>query len=330
MTTSTNIISIYKFPYKKIILRAVIGLSIIMAFYFFSKNLLKLDNEIFDFIAILLAVIYWRMNSKIPLILASFLIMFIPIFQLITYTILPSFEQFWAEKAAVWAFYLLTIGTIRLFTEHYTLNKKTSKNITYIQLSTTSANPFSSQTDGNSPTSQNSVPIVVTSAKKKWLTVYFLVTAFISFLAGCISFEGIYLVTQNKNNIPQTFSPTPTATSPISKTPSITPTMTVSKEPDLSAYTIRILNGSGIAGEAARLKATLTLEKFKVGTIGNADRSNYQNTQITANKSVNKEYINKLKEILDKTYRTNVESQVPETASQEADVVITIGKAVAK
>lgn len=80
--------------------------------------------------------------------------------------------------------------------------------------------------------------------------------------------------------------------------PETTPTPT--QEPlDKEAYTIEVQNGSGIAGEGAKIKSSLEVAGFKVGDVGNADNSDYTDTIITVNEDVPDVYIKALTKILE-------------------------------
>jgi hypothetical protein len=80
--------------------------------------------------------------------------------------------------------------------------------------------------------------------------------------------------------------------------PETTPTPT--PEPlDKKAYTIEVQNGSGIAGEGAKIKSSLEVAGFKVGDVGNADNSDYTDTIITVNEDVPDVYIKALTKVLE-------------------------------
>ena len=112
-------------------------------------------------------------------------------------------------------------------------------------------------------------------------------------------------------------SPTPQVNTDISPTPA------VSEVVDLSMYKIQVLNGSGISGEAARAKQLLEEEKFTVSSIGNADTVNYQKTIIQSKKTVPKEFIDKLKGFIDKSYVLDDTKELDE--SEKSDVLIIVG-----
>lgn len=103
--------------------------------------------------------------------------------------------------------------------------------------------------------------------------------------------------------------------------PSTTPEPT-EVEVDLEAYEIEVLNGSGIAGEAATVQGTLETAGFKVSGIGNADSQDFEETEISANSDVDEEYLDELEETLGKRGEVKV---VDAPASQTEDVIVTVG-----
>lgn len=113
---------------------------------------------------------------------------------------------------------------------------------------------------------------------------------------------------------------TPTVTETASPTPA---TKSATVEIDISKYTIKVLNGSGISGEASRLKDTLSESEFNVDNIGNADKSDYEKTKILAKKKVPAKFLDKLKKELEKSYVLEENEELPE--EEGVDVVITIG-----
>jgi hypothetical protein len=100
-----------------------------------------------------------------------------------------------------------------------------------------------------------------------------------------------------------------------------TPTPTV-EEIDKTAYDITVLNGSGIAGEAASVQTLLKDEGFSVSEIGNAETADYTKSQILYAKGVDQKYLDELEKAL-KT-RGPVEINKAES-SQTEDVVVIVG-----
>lgn len=150
----------------------------------------------------------------------------------------------------------------------------------------------------------------------------FFVIAFFAFLVGLASMAGVsYLLSGNTSDLAkiafQQETPTPLPT----KEPAATPTP---EKVDLSAYTINVLNGSGLTGEAAKAKSQLIEAGFKVGSVGNADTSDYTKTTITAQKDVHPQYLNELITLLKETYKVN---SVVENSSKSgvSEVIVTLG-----
>jgi hypothetical protein len=149
---------------------------------------------------------------------------------------------------------------------------------------------------------------------------FFFLVAFLTFLIGLAVISGIsYLMPDQKESLKVVNTDDANETPQPTAEPTTPP-----EEVDLTAYAVEVLNGSGTTGEAAKVKALLETAGFKVGTVGNADTSDYTKTVVSAKKSVNQQYLHKLMEELKKTYEVNtvVESA---TASQTSDVVVTIG-----
>lgn len=108
----------------------------------------------------------------------------------------------------------------------------------------------------------------------------------------------------------------------------LTPTPTVAPEPskaeiDLSKYKIEILNGSEIDGEAGKQKDNLEGEGFKVSSIGNAENSDYTKTIIQAKEDVDKDFLDKLKSVLEKSFVVGETEGLSEDA--DSDVIVIIG-----
>jgi|GEM_PF-1309281 len=174
-------------------------------------------------------------------------------------------------------------------------------------------------------------------AQKKNFVLYFIIVAFISFALGlgamaAVSYFGLIptKIPQLKlnTNVLNKINPNqPTPTSLPTAVPTATPT---AKALDLKAFTIQVLNGSGIVGKAADVKTSLTTAGFKVTATGNADRSDYTTTQIAAKKSVDAAYLDKLQTELKKSYSLEPVSTIPSDSAQVADVIVTLGKTAAK
>lgn len=113
-------------------------------------------------------------------------------------------------------------------------------------------------------------------------------------------------------------TPTPT------KSPTPTPTKT---EVDKSKYSVEILNGSGIAGEAGRAKTYLEDEGYDISSTSNADKFDYQESVLEVGKDVNKDYLTELKVFISKKYLLN---ETVEEAAGTEDILLIIGKSKAE
>jgi hypothetical protein len=114
-------------------------------------------------------------------------------------------------------------------------------------------------------------------------------------------------------------TPTPTPTS----TPTPTPTPDVSQL-DRSVLSIQVLNGSGIAGEAGKMKDALEEKGYTVENTGNAETYDYETTEIFV-KAESEEYLPLLEEDLKELYSLGtVEATLEDDVTY--DVRIIVGK----
>ena len=108
----------------------------------------------------------------------------------------------------------------------------------------------------------------------------------------------------------------------------LSPTPTLAPEPtkaaiDLTKYTIKILNGSEVEGEAGKQKSNLEEEGFTVSSVGNAVKSDYTKTIIQAKKEVDSGFLDKLKSVLESSFVVGDSEELPEDA--DSDIIIIIG-----
>jgi hypothetical protein len=137
------------------------------------------------------------------------------------------------------------------------------------------------------------------------------------FIIAAVLLAGVFVYKQGMFNgmgkkaevIP--VSPTPVAVSP-------SPAKTV----DLTKYEVEILNGSEIDGEASRQKTNLEGEGFTISSIGNADNTDYTDTIIEAKTEVNKDFIAKLKSVLDSTFTVGETQSLSEDSSVPVIVIL--------
>jgi len=159
-------------------------------------------------------------------------------------------------------------------------------------------------------TEEEKSPISDTSSKKNYMWPILLV-----FIITILLLVGVFLYrnetnTGNKINV-VTLSPTPATAAP-------EPTRII----DLAKYEIEILNGSGIDGEASRQKASLTAEGFTISSVGNADNSDYIDTIIKAKAEVNKDFIARLKNVLNSSFTVGEAESLSENSSVPVVVII--------
>lgn len=136
---------------------------------------------------------------------------------------------------------------------------------------------------------------------------------FVVIVSG-VYFGQKYFMKKNK------YSPVPKATQPtkmLQQTSIASPSATIKKD-----YTVRILNGSGVAGEASRLSDILIEKKYTVTGTGNAEEET-EGISVHYISTVDILYLNDLDKVL-KTIYTTVEIE-PKLASDEADITIIIG-----
>lgn len=120
---------------------------------------------------------------------------------------------------------------------------------------------------------------------------------------------------------------------PVQKTEQVTvtqvPTPAIFPTVSLTKYTIKVLNGSGTAGVAAKAKTLLTNAGFTVSGIDNADTSNFTKTIISIKATVDATYVQKLQDALSTNYLVSSVT-TPLANSADSDVVVIIGSSTSK
>ncbi len=141
------------------------------------------------------------------------------------------------------------------------------------------------------------------------------------FILGAI-LGGIFFYQKGVNTVQEeTPSPTPVV-SESSPTPSASPSATL----DLTKYSISILNGSGTAGEAGKVKTLVTDAGFKVSSTGNAATYDYTETIIKAKSTVDKAFLSKLSETLSKEYVVGDSESLSSSSTTEVQIVVGTSK----
>lgn len=141
-------------------------------------------------------------------------------------------------------------------------------------------------------------------------------------LAGGVAVAGFLYVSQKKpQKVPAPHElPTPAVTiMPTEPVASSSATGTV----DVSSLSVQILNGSGIAGEASRVRDDLKKVGFTNFSLGNADSYDFTDTQVQVKENADAGLFKTIQEAL--SNYTTVEKD-PLLKTNTYDVVITVGK----
>lgn len=114
--------------------------------------------------------------------------------------------------------------------------------------------------------------------------------------------------------------PTPTPTAMVEE---VTPTTepAIAKE-DLK---IKILNGSGVVGEAGRVKTILEKAGYKIESTDNAESYDHKETEIQAKTAVTSTVLDELKKLLEKDYTVTTSKLEKDN---EVDIIVTVGSRI--
>jgi uncharacterized protein YxeA len=129
-------------------------------------------------------------------------------------------------------------------------------------------------------------------------------------------------MSKTKTEVTPTSTPQESPTAAPTEKPA-SPSGTVSKV-KFSDYSINLLNGSGIPGEAGKAKALLADAKFKKIDTSNAASYDFTDTEVQLKDNVPSEVYDKIAELLGSKY-TVVKSDTVLKSTSLYDVVITIG-----
>lgn len=124
------------------------------------------------------------------------------------------------------------------------------------------------------------------------------------------------------NSLSGTPSPKPVlslAPAPLESNTASSSASPVSK-PDLSQYTVQVLNGSGIKGEAAKVEALLKEAGFTNIKTGNASRYDYEETEVSLKKGVETALMETITKALE-----GYSIKELTTSSPIYDILITVG-----
>ena len=142
------------------------------------------------------------------------------------------------------------------------------------------------------------------------------------FLLGAI-LGGVVFYQKGINTINVTESPTPVATA----TPTATPTASPSAKVDVSKFDVAIYNGSGIAGEAGKVKTLLEDAGFSVTSTGNAATYDYTKTIIKAKSTVDATVLKMVKDALSKSYVVGDNQTLSSSSTTDIQIVVGSSKA---
>lgn len=131
---------------------------------------------------------------------------------------------------------------------------------------------------------------------------------------------GIVFYQKNIKNTELTETPIPTEATEIVATS--TPSATL----DLTKYEVAILNGSGIGGEAGKVKTILTDAKFVVSTTGNASTYDYTKTIVKAKSTVDAAFVSKLVDTLGTVYVVDKAQTLSTSSTSDVQVVVGTSK----
>lgn len=108
-----------------------------------------------------------------------------------------------------------------------------------------------------------------------------------------------------------------------------TPTQTTTPEPtkssvDLKNYSLNVLNGSGVSGEAKKVSDMLVTAGFNESKTGNASKTDFTKTEVSLKKDTPNEVFNVINETLGKSYDVvKAEKELDDKSTY--DVVVTVG-----
>lgn len=152
---------------------------------------------------------------------------------------------------------------------------------------------------------------------KIWMSVFMLIIV-TALIIGLTIFSRGTAKSNLNNQSTATVIPTPLPSIILTPPPTSTPVAS-----DTTQYKIEVLNGNGVEGNAAKVQIILEAAGFNISSIGNGDRKDYQKTIIQAKKTVSKDFLDKLKSFLEKTYVVDDIKELKE--SEEFNIILVIG-----
>lgn len=152
-------------------------------------------------------------------------------------------------------------------------------------------------------------------SKTKFLLIIFVV-AIIGLIIG-----GVFYYRSKVNKPKTTDQPEPSPVAEITPTPTEEPS---AEEIDFSEYTVSILNGSGIPGEAGKVEKLIADLGFESIETGNAESYDYEATELSAKKDLPDAVISEIENLLGDSYE--IERAGTSLAEDSTyDVIIIVG-----
>lgn len=135
---------------------------------------------------------------------------------------------------------------------------------------------------------------------------------------------GIFAYVFGIQKISDSNKPNASDTENVTVKPTVSPTTkpTASPSANLSKYKIKILNGSGIKGEASKVQTLIEADGFTILSTGNATTYDYTKTQITLKTGIDQDFVSTLVATLKKNYQLEDTKTV---SSQTNDITIIVG-----
>lgn len=143
-------------------------------------------------------------------------------------------------------------------------------------------------------------------------------TAVLAVIIGAVIIGGLFvggLLVSNKT-IPFISSPTPTPTPTATPTPTPTPTPL-----DLSQFDLQVLNGTGTPGQASDVQELLQKAGFQEVDTGNADRYDYELTQVQLSPQAPSQLYQAIVDSLGEDFTATLSSQLDEDSQFDAIVI---------
>ena len=167
----------------------------------------------------------------------------------------------------------------------------------------------------------------VTEKKKgpgffKVFLIILTILSLVAVIAGGIYYYQKNIAGNDNNEVTNEAAPTVADVSP-SPVPTETPASEESKV-DYTKYTLQILNGSGIPGEAGKAKDLLNDLDFKSVVTANADNYDYKDTVVSLKDGVSDQVFAEVKKLLGSTYTLESKAESASTSSKY-DVIVTVG-----